>query len=270
MKYALLLSNMSVWRANRGEPEMKAAVKSLDGSPVKEIDLPAVFDTPYRPDVIKRAVLALQSTRYQPHGTDPLAGMRTSAASWGSGRGAAQLPRIRNGSRAARVPQARGGRACHPPVTAKILVEKINKKEKILAIRSAIAATTSADLVRGRGHVFGDEVICVVEDAFENLSRTTEVISVLEAFGIMGDVTRSKLSKNRKPGRGKLRGRGYKQKKSVLIVTSTTPLRAAVNLPGVDSVTVGELNAEHLAPGTHAGRLTLWTESALQQLHEVK
>lgn len=248
---------------------MKAAVKTLDGSPLKEIDLPDAFNTPYRPDIIKRAVLALQSTRYQPHGSDPYAGMRTSAASWGSGRGAAQIPRIKNGSRAARVPNARGGRACHPPVTMKNLVEKINKKEKVLAIRSAIAATANPELVRARGHLFEQDLISVVDDSFENLERTSEVVAVLESLGLMKDVIRSKLSRNRKPGRGNLRGRGMKQRKSLLIVTSEIPLRAAANLPGVDSVTVHELNAELLAPGTHAGRLTVWTESALKQLSEV-
>jgi large subunit ribosomal protein L4e len=248
---------------------MKAQVKSLEGSPLREIDLPETFDAPYRPDIIKRAVLALQSTRYQPHGSDPFAGMRTSAVGWGSGRGEAKIPRIKNGSRAARVPNARGGRAGHPPVVAKILIEKVNKKEKTLAIRSAIAATGNAALVRERGHLFEQDVISVVEDAFENLQRTSEVITVLEALGIMNDVNRSKMSRNIKPGRGKLRGRRYKQRKSLLIVTSEIPLRAAANLSGVDSITVGELNAEHLAPGTHAGRLTLWTESALKRLSEV-
>jgi large subunit ribosomal protein L4e len=67
-------------------------------------------------------------------------------------------------------------------------------------------------------------------------------------------------------GRGKMRGRRYKQRKSVLIVTSETPLRAAVNLAGVDAVAVGQLNAELLAPGTQAGRLTVWTAGALKKL----
>lgn len=248
---------------------MKAEVKSLEGSSLREIELPDAFLTPYRPDVIKRAVLAQQSRRYQPHGTDPFAGMRTSATGWGSGRGAAKIPRIKNGSRAARVPNARGGRACHPPMAAKNLVEKINKKEKVLAIRSAIAATANPEIVRGRGHLFEQDVVSIVEDTFETLGRTSDVISVLEALGVMNDVTRSKLSRNRKPGRATLRGRGHKQRKSILIVTSDTPLRAASNLPGVDAVTVRELSAELLAPGTHAGRLTLWTESAIKRLSEV-
>jgi large subunit ribosomal protein L4e len=63
-----------------------------------------------------------------------------------------------------------------------------------------------------------------------------------------------------------MRGRRYKQRKSILIVTADAPLRAAGNLAGVDVVTVDQLNCELLAPGTHAGRLTVWTEGALLKL----
>ncbi|MDH7564851.1 MAG: 50S ribosomal protein L4, partial [Candidatus Bathyarchaeota archaeon] len=38
------------------------------------------------------------------------------------------------------------------------------------------------------------------------------------------------------------------------------------NIPGLDVVTVNNLNTELLAPGTHMGRLTLWTNSAVAQL----
>ena len=52
-----------------------------------------------------------------------------------------------------------------------------------------------------------------------------------------------------------MRGRRFKQRKSLLIVTADQPLRAARNLAGVDVVTVDQLNVEHLAPGMLAGRL---------------
>ncbi len=42
--------------------------------------------------------------------------------------------------------------------------------------------------------------------------------------------------------------------------------KAAGNLPGVDVITVSNLNAEVLAPGTHPGRLTVWTTGALEQV----
>lgn len=247
---------------------MKAQVRTLTGEISHEIDLPEIFNEEYRPDLIKRAVLALQSTRFQPHGTNPYAGIRTSAESWGSGRGVAQVPRLKNGSRAARVPQATGGRAAHPPKVEKVLIKNINRKEKQKALRSAIAASTHLDLVRGRGHIFEGELPLVLEDKFEEITRTSDVISTLSALGLYADVERARRSKKVRAGRGTMRGRRYKQRKSILIVTGNEPLRAARNLAGVDTVAVNQLNAELLAPGTQAGRLTIWTESAIKRLEE--
>ena len=248
---------------------MLAELRDLKGGVKKKVRLPAAFDEDFRPDLIKKAVLAIQSTRYQPHGAYPYAGIRTSAHSWGSGRGVAHVPRLKNGSRAARVPQARGGREAHPPKAAKVLLEKVNKKEKRKALLSAIAATTDEDLVRGRGHRFEGKLPVVIEDAFEKLERTSDVIAALQAAGVYPDVERARASRKVRPGRGKIRGRHYKQRKSLLIVTKGAPLRPARNLAGVDAVTVQELNAEHLAPGTHAGRLTVWTAGAVKQLGEL-
>ena len=247
---------------------MKAQVRTLTGEVAHEIDLPEIFNEEYRPDLIKRAVLALQSTRFQPHGTDPYAGLRTSAESWGSGRGVAQIPRLKNGSKAARVPQATGGRAAHPPKVEKILVKEINRKEKRKALRSAVAASTYADLVRGRGHLFEGDLPLVFEDQFEGITRTGDVIAALTALGVYADVERAKGSRKVRAGRGTMRGRRYKQRTSVLIVTGGEPLRAARNLAGVDAVAVDQLNTELLAPGTQAGRLTIWTESAIRRLEE--
>ena len=245
---------------------MKAQVKSLDGGVAKDIELPEIFSEAYRPDLIKKAVMALQSTRRQPHGTDPFAGIRSSAVGWGSGRGSSHVPRLKNGSRAAKVPQAKGGREAHPPKVAKILVKEINQKEKQKAFRSAVAASIRAELLKCRGHVFEGAVPVVLEDKFEALGLTKDVISALTTAGVYNDIERSKDSKKVRAGRGKMRGRRFKQRKSLLIVTAEKPLLAARNLSGVDVVTVDQLNVEHLAPGMQAGRLTVWTESALVRL----
>jgi large subunit ribosomal protein L4e len=248
---------------------MMAELRDLKGEVKKRIRLPKAFDEDFRPDLIRKAVLAIQSTRFQPHGAHPYAGIRTSAHSWGSGRGVAHVPRIKTGSRAARVPQARGGREAHPPKAAKVLAEKVNRKEKRKALLSAIAATTDENLVKARGHRFEAKLPVVIEEAFEKLERTSDVIAVLRAAGVYLDVERARASRKVRPGRGKIRGRRYKQRKSLLIVTKGEPLRAARNLSGVDAVSVKELNAEHLAPGTHAGRLTVWTAGAVKQLGEL-
>jgi len=245
---------------------MKAQVKTIEGGVVKDIELPAMFSEEYRPDLIKKAVMALQSVRRQPHGSYPYAGICSSAVGWGSGRGASHVPRLKNGSRAAKVPQAKGGREAHPPVTAKVLIKEINQKEKQKAFRSAVAASIRADLISSRGHLFDGVVPLIFEDKFETLGRTQDVISALTNIGVYSDVERAKDSRKVRAGKGKLRGRRYKQRKSLLIVTSGPEFRAARNLAGVDVVTIDQLNVEHLAPGMQAGRLTVWTESALTRL----
>jgi large subunit ribosomal protein L4e len=245
---------------------MKAQVKTIDGGVAKDIELPAMFTEEYRPDLIKKAVMALQSTRRQPHGSYPFAGICSSAVGWGSGRGASHVPRLKNGSRAAKVPQAKGGREAHPPVVEKILIKEINQKEKQKAFRSAVAASIRPDLIAGRGHLFEGTVPVVFEDKFESLDKTQDVISALTTIGVYNDIERAKDSRKVRAGRGKMRGRRYKQRKSLLIVTSGPEFRAARNLAGVDVVTIDQLNVEHLAPGMQAGRLTVWTESALTRL----
>ena len=66
-----------------------------------------MFTTPLRPDVIKRAVLAIQSNRIQPQGIYPMAGKRTTAESRGTGSAIARVPRIKGGSgREQPLPQA--------------------------------------------------------------------------------------------------------------------------------------------------------------------
>jgi large subunit ribosomal protein L4e len=163
---------------------MKAQVKTIEGGVVKDIELPAMFSEEYRPDLIKKAVMALQSVRRQPHGSYPYAGICSSAVGWGSGRGASHVPRLKNGSRAAKVPQAKGGREAHPPVTAKVLIKEINQKEKQKAFRSAVAASIRADLISSRGHTFDGAVPLIFEDKFETLGRTQDVISALTSIGV--------------------------------------------------------------------------------------
>jgi large subunit ribosomal protein L4e len=247
---------------------MQATIRNLDGEEDGSVDLPDVFSNTVRKDLIKRAVLAAQANRKQDHGADDYAGMRTSAESPGSGRGMAHVPRT-NGQ-AARVPQAVGGRKAHPPKEEKDRTLDINTKERKKAIRSAIAATTDAEVVAERGHQFDDdlELPLVVSDDFEDLVKTKEVVSFLEAVGIDADIERAEENKTIRAGQGTTRGRKYKTPKSVLFVTSDEPSKAARNLAGADVASAAEVNAEDLAPGAHPGRLTVWTESALEEVAE--
>jgi large subunit ribosomal protein L4e len=125
--------------------------------------------------------------------------------------------------------------------------------------------------VKGRGHVCDATLPLVAEDALQDVEKTAEVIKFLEAAGAYDDVLRAKDSRSIRAGKGKMRGRKYKHKKSVLIVAgSESPIfRSARNLPGVDVTTVDSLYTELLAPGAKAGRLTVWTESAISSLEDM-
>lgn len=258
-------------------------VYGIEGLVLKETKLPKVFGSSYRPDVIKRAVLSLQSENRQVYGADELAGKRTSAHYHGRrrkrttmmGRGIARMARIHGkvgylSFRARFVPQAVKGRGAHPPKAEKIWEKLINKKELILALKSALGASTNHDLVEKRGHFFKGDLPILLEDKFENISKSAELEKILEKIGLEKEIERCKERKS-SAGKGKRRGRSGKEKKGMLfIVSKKCPLlKASENLPGVDAVIAENINIEQLAPGTHAGRLLLITEPSLAELEKM-
>jgi large subunit ribosomal protein L4e len=253
-------------------PTKKTAnIYNLQGKPTSKTTLPPVFTTPLRPDVIKRAVLATQTNRLQPQGRDPMAGKRTTAESRGTGSGISRVPREKGGGgRAKLAPSTVGGRQPHPPKAQKNIVKHIPKKEARLALRSAIAATASKATVKSRGHKITKvpQIPLVVTDEIAELKRTKDFEEALACLGLADDVSRVKDSRRIRAGKGKRRGRKMKQAIGPLIVIAEDKgLReAAANVPGVDVALVSALNAELLAPGTHAGRLTVWSFSAIEQL----
>lgn len=245
---------------------------NLKGDIVDTMVLPEIFDFPVRPDLIRRAVLALSTSRLQPKGTDPLAGLRTTAESWGVGHGVARVPRVKGSSRAARVPQAIKGRKAHPPKVEKKIWEYINEKEKRVATLSALAATANPSIVQARGHRIEEakQIPPIVIDDLQKLTKTSEVKEVLEALGIWPDVERAMEGTRIRAGKGKMRGRRYKVPKSLLIVVAKNEgiAWAARNLPGVEVATAQDVNVVQLAPGGHPGRLTLYTVSSIKALVE--
>ena len=225
--------------------------------------------------MIRRAVLSLQSRRRQPHGVDELAGKRTTAESWQTGHGKSRVPRVKGGgsgaaNKAAFAPGTVGGRVAHPPEARKVIVERINTKENRLAIRSAIAASANPKIVADRGHKIDNvpHIPLIVSSRLESLATTKEVQDILTSLGCGDDLDRASNGRGIRAGKGKMRGRKMKTPKSLLIVVGTDSGigKAARNLPGVDIAEVHGLNAELLAPGTHAGRLVVWTTSAINRL----
>ena len=249
----------------------EVSVYNLSGEPTSKITLPPIFSVDVRPDLIRRAVLALNTSRLQPKGTDPMAGERTTAESWGVGYGVARVPRVKDSNRAALVPQAVGGRRAHPPRVEKKIRELINRKERRLATISAIAATASQFYVERRGHIATPvkELPIIISDEFEKISKSKDVREVFKKIGVWDDVMRAYKGRRVRAGKGKMRGRKYKVPKSVLIVVSSDKsevARAARAFPGVDVVSADRLTVTHLAPGGVPGRLTIYTVSSLEKL----
>ena len=263
---------------------MKAKVFKLDGSEHGIVDLPAQFEEEYRPDLIKRAFWAFRSLLWQPKGAFPLAGMQNTAEYFGRrhrwrqtiNTGRSRLPREKlSGGRLGRVltvPHAVKGRRAHPPKPQKILLEKINKKEKSMALRSAIAATANAKIVSARGHALGSasHLPIVADNALESVKKTKDVEKFLNAVGLGKDLERAVKSRKKRTGIRKLRKGGFRGAKSGLMVYGKDDGigKAGRNIAGVECASVEKLNADLLAPGGVAGRLCVWTQNALHKLAE--
>ncbi len=266
---------------------MKGTVYDLNGNKIGEIDLPSQFYEEVREDLIKRAYWALFSHSLQPYGVDPLAGKRRvvfwhkrrrkryrTFYNWGISRAPKYIIARFGGGwgriifRAGFAPYAVGGRRAHPPLSEKILTEKVNKKERKKAIRSAIAATANRYFILKRGHrIPGDLLLpVIVSEEIENLKKTKDVRNFLLSINLKEELERIREKKIRS-GKGKMRGRRYKKKVGPLFVVSEkdVPLmKAARNIPGVDVVPVRNLNVLFLAPGAKPGRLTIWSKKAVE------
>lgn len=254
---------------NASVPHPRVPLVSLEGSSGKSVALPLAFSAPVRPDLIRRAVVAAQSHRIQPHGTTPTAGLRHSVEWSGKGKGVARTPRLMDSMRGAQAPNTVGGRPAHPPRVETLARKKINVKERKRAFSAALAATRDLKTVRARGHRVGDDthLPLVVEDPIEAIDSSKKAAEFLERVGLLEDVDRARGGTHIRAGRGKRRGRLRREPSSLLVVTSA-PGRALGfrNLAGVDVVPIGRLGTEDLAPGGDPGRLTIFSHAAIAAL----
>jgi ribosomal protein L4 len=136
---------------------MKATLYDVSGKKKGDVTLPALFDAHVREDLAAKAAEAAK--QWQAMSTYAEAGKRHSAAGtishkrhdWKGqyGKGISRVPRknmSRRGSQfnwvGAETSGTRGGRRSHPPKGARYF-RKINKKEQILALHSALAEESS-------------------------------------------------------------------------------------------------------------------------------
>lgn len=257
---------------------MKVALKDLRGKEVKSLELPSVFDTPYRPEIIKKVYVNVLSNKFQPQGRYPAAGEMVSAESRNTGLGIARIARARGegfqrAGQAAGVASVRAGRLAHPPVSWKKNHKKINKKEKQLGFCSAIAATSNKDIIENRGHNVGkiSEFPIVVSNDLEKITRTSELRKTLLSLGLEEDLKRSTNIVRIPSGKSRRRGRKKHSALSCLIVVSKdSPItKLKKSLPGVNVVSIENLSIMDLVPGTKPVRLTIYTKNAIDSMNKI-
>lgn len=242
--------------------ELTAKVLDLEGNETRDVILPEVFRTQVRADIILRAVVASQSKRIQPQGRDPMAGKRTTAKSRGVGYGMARIPRLQRTLTGRFAPMTVKGRSTHPPKVEKVIRKKINRKEKLLALYSALSATTMPDAVKARGHSLGEKRLpIVVSKEAEDLEKTSGVIVLLGKLGFADELKRCLARRKREKD-------GVRTPRGPLIVVGERCklVSAARAIPGVDVVSAQKISVDDLAPGGAPGRLTIWVEPSLEVL----
>jgi large subunit ribosomal protein L4e len=255
---------------------MKGTVYTISGEKKGDVQLPTVFGTKIREDIVLKTYEAQKE--YSPYGPSPYAGRRHSASGtishqrhdWKGhyGKGIARVPRKamwRRGDQfywvGAEINSARGGRRVHPPAGMMTLL-KINAKEQKMALRSAIAATASPDHVMQRYSriekvTFGSPLVLASPVAPRTKSKEFEQF-LDKTLGNYSALARKQTEV--RSGKGKGRGRKYKRNAGLLVVTGKDE---QFGLKGFDVRRVTHLRVADLYP---LGRLTLYTEQALKEL----
>lgn len=260
---------------------MKTTVFDINGKEKGKVDLPKCFSSKIREDIVHKIIEAKKTI--QPYAPSPVAGMQYSARGkirhrrhvWQThyGRGMSRVPRkvmSRRGTQfnwvAASVPFARGGIRAHPPKIAGIInTRKINKKEMVLAINSAISATANKKFISKRYERLQEDDIKNVPFVLE--SKVTK-IKTKELIKLIKEVLGKKVAevvfkkKTQRAGKGKMRGRKYKTTSGILMVVGD---KEKIKTNIFDMVEVKKLGVEDLARGG-LGRITIYTEDAIKYL----
>ena len=257
---------------------MKLQILNKEGKKVKEMDT-KLFEEPIRIDLISKVVEAEKIK--QPFSNTFRAGMDRSASGnvrhrrhvWKShyGRGMSRIPRkamSRRGTQfswvGAIVPFARDGRRAHPPKGSTGLV-KINKRElqkTLLSSLSYVADNRALEKKYATIEKFSGNLPLVVENKVLEL-KTKEFLDSLKK--ILGNAYSVAIQeKSVRAGKGKMRGRKYKQNAGLLFVVAE---KESKNINGIDTIKVSDLTVSDLASG--GARLTLFSEDAITELTSI-
>lgn len=251
---------------------MKASLFDSEGIKKGELELPEIFNSKIREDIVFKFFEASKSR--QPYAPYSEAGRRHSASGtishrrheWKGhyGRGVSRIPRKtmwRRGTQfywiGAEVSSARGGRRAHPPKLNRS-EKKINKKEQEIAMKSAFAATARKDLVLARySSLKSLKDIPVVIESYPK--KTKDFISMIKKiFGENFNIAIK--NKSIRAGKGKTRGRKYKSNAGALLIVSS---EENAKFKGIEIKNVKKVSISDLYP---LGRLTIYTKKALEEI----
>jgi len=259
---------------------MKIQILDKTGKKIKEKET-KLFEEPIRKDIIAKVVEAEKS--WQPWSPRFRAGMDRSASGnvthrrhvWKTdrGRGSPRIPKKtmwRRGTQfsweGAIIPSTKGGRRAHPP-KGEVNDKKINKKELLKALRSALSYVGNLEEVKKKYSTLSEKKIegklpFVVESKIVNLNTRDFLESLKAVLGDLNDVAVQK--KSVRAGIGKMRGRKYKKNAGLLFVVGNSE---DTKIKGIDVVKTNELIVSDLA--SNGARLVMFSEKAIEGLEKV-
>ncbi len=256
---------------------MKAKLYDKNGKEKGDINLPKCFSSRIRADILLKVFETQKGSFTQAYGAKEGAGAQYSASGiikkkrhdWkGSyGKGISRVPRkimSRHGASfnwiGATVSNTRGGRRPHAPRAGKNLFKKVNKKELLIALKSALVGTFDALSLEkkfGRkmeiGGVFTSDILDIKTKDF--------ILAMKEVFGESSESVFK--TKTIRAGIGKMRGRKYKSNAGMMFVIGN---EEGMKRKGIEVVRVNDLNVKDLAPNGVAGRLVCYTEKAIEEI----
>lgn len=253
-------------------------VFGLNGKELEDIDVPAVFNAPIRPDLIHFIHTNMAKNTRQAYAVSELSGLQTPAASWGPGRAVARVPRVpgsgtRRCGQAARANFTRKGRMYGATQTIRRWHRKMNVNQKRYAVASALAASTINGFVSAKGHIIDNlpQLPMVVSSDVEKIIHTKEAEKFFKAIGLKDEMERIKNSKALRAGKGKARNRRYTFRVGPMIIVGNGSKcdLGFRNIPGVKVANVNSLSLVDLCPGGHPGRLLVWSKNAFSQLNDI-
>jgi large subunit ribosomal protein L4e len=239
------------------------------------MQLPSVFTTPLRPDLVRYIHTNMDKNHRQAYANKSESGYGYAAASWGTGRAVSRIPRISGsgthiGSAGAFGNMCRGGGMFAPTKTWRRWHRKVNVTQKRHAAATAIAASALPALVMARGHRVDEvsELPLVVSEGAEGISKTKKAVEFLNKLGLKDELEKVLASKKIRAGQGKMRNRRYTMRRGPLVIYKEDNgiSRAFRAIPGVELCCVSRMNLLKLAPGGNFGRLIIWTAPAFKEL----